>query len=266
MSIKKLLILSAASLVAVASTASFAGGPDAMSGPMPAAPAPAAMDWTGFYAGGNIGGAIGKSATSTVQSGTAATAAQQTVFNSVNANNFNASSAILGAQLGYNYEFQDFVFGLESNFDYMPQNTAATTSAVVTGTTAYTATNSIQTNYDYTLRGRLGYSFADDTLLVYGTGGLALADLTYNQQGVGAGTSTGNAADTHSLNNAMIGWTAGGGLEWRFVPNWSLQGQYLYENLGTETQSYTGTTTTTGYTQNASLTENLVTAAINYHF
>jgi outer membrane immunogenic protein len=33
-------------------------------------------------------------------------------------------------------------------------------------------------------------------------------------------------ADTH------IGWTAGGGLEWLFLPNWSAKVEYLYYDLG----------------------------------
>lgn len=273
MSIKKLLILSAASLVAVASTASFAGGPDAMSGPMPAAPAPAAMDWTGFYAGGNIGGAIGSAPVSNVLSGEPATNAyEQNALNAANNSNFNASSAIVGAQLGYNFEIpgaDGFVVGLETNFDYMSQSTASTNNVYEShGDDDYSGANSIQTNWDYTLRGRLGYSFMDDTVMVYGTGGLALADLTYdNVETLGPGALTPNTGSTFSLAKTMIGWTAGGGLEWRFVPNWSLQGQYLYENLGTisQNQTYdTGDTVTT--TQNASLTENVVTAAINYHF
>ena len=88
MSIKKLLILSAASLTVVASAAAFAGGPDAMSGPMPAAPAPAMADWTGWYAGLNMGGAIGNAPSSTteVYSG-ALTAGKVAAMNAFNASN-----------------------------------------------------------------------------------------------------------------------------------------------------------------------------------
>lgn len=282
MAIKKLLILSAASLVAAASTASFAGGPDAMSGPMPAAPAPAAMDWTGFYAGANIGGAIGKAATSNLVSNldNGEDSTLDNTFNAVNNNNLNVSSAVLGGQLGYNFEIpgaDGFVIGLETNYDLMKQSTAVTTSGGDTDNTndAVAATNSVQTNWFYTLRPRLGYSFADDTLMVYATGGLALADFTYNSSSSANNSGGSNipvdGEQPNSLAQTRIGWTAGGGIEWRFVPNWSVQGQYLYTSYGTMSQSQSyennaGTGTPTTFTQAASLYDNVITAGINYHF
>jgi outer membrane immunogenic protein len=30
----------------------------------------------------------------------------------------------------------------------------------------------------------------------------------------------------------LVGWNAGGGLEWMFMPNWSLKGEAIYWNLG----------------------------------
>ena len=279
MSIKKLLILSAASVVAVASAAAFAGGPDAMSGPMPAAPAPMMSDWTGWYAGGNLGGAIGNAGTSNVGSnvGGSHTAAVDGAFNAANSNPFKVSSGVIGGQLGYNYEYQDFVFGLESNFDYMPQTASSTLSAYDSSVTGigpvnFVGTNTVSTNWYDTVRGRVGYSFDDDTVLVYATGGLALADLTYtsvtNSDSVGSTTNTGLGGT--SLGQTMIGWTAGGGLEWRFVANWSVDGQYLYNHFGTASQTYVSAAPLTAnqstFTQNARLTDNIVTAGINYHF
>ena len=280
MSIKKLLILSAASVVAVASAAAFAGGPDAMSGPMPAAPAPMMSDWTGWFAGGNLGGAIGNAGTSNVGSNvskdggyTTHSAGIDGAFNAANSMPMNVSSGVIGGQLGYNYEYADFVFGLESNFDYMPQTASATQSAYnKANSISFLGTSSVNTNWYDTVRGRLGYSFDDDTVLVYTTGGLALADLTYANS---SNTDSfyhypQDGVNNNSLGQTMIGWTAGGGLEWRFVANWSVDGEYLYNHFGTATQTevLNGGTSDKNvtFTQNARLTDNIVTAGINYHF
>lgn len=264
MSIKKLLILSAAGLTAVASAVAFAGGPDAMSGPVAAAPAPVS-DWTGIYAGGNLGGAMGMAPTNMSISGSGVTAAQVSSYNAANTNKFNVNSAILGAQLGYDYEIYDFVVGLETNFDYMSQNAAKTTSSTTSNANSFTGANSVQTNWFYTLRPRLGYSLNEDTVMVYATGGLAAANLTYtNATTESPGGVASNGPQEQA--SALLGWTAGGGVEWKFVPNWSLQGQYLYADLGNMHQAFNGSGTTEYQTQSASLTENVVTAGINYHF
>jgi hypothetical protein len=38
---------------------------------------------------------------------------------------------------------------------------------------------------------------------------------------IGAGVS-------NSVSNTKVGWTAGGGVEWMFLPNWSAKVEYLY--------------------------------------
>jgi len=58
-------------------------------------------------------------------------------------------------------------------------------------------------------RGRAGFT---PTLLVYGTAGFAYAGSWF-------------------FNNIGAGWTAGGGLEWMFAPNWSAKVEYLYAQL-----------------------------------
>ena len=38
-----------------------------------------------------------------------------------------------------------------------------------------------------------------------------------------------------SFSNSRVGWTAGGGVEWLFAPNWSVKVEYLYYDLGSVT-------------------------------
>ena len=104
-----------------------------------------------------------------------------------------------------------------------------------------------QSGLDYigTVRGRAGWLFTP-TLLVYGTAGFAYG-------GVSAWNQT----------NIRSGWTAGGGLEWMFAPNWSAKVEYLYADLQSG-----GITGTFGYNYGYHFHPeiNIVRAGVNYHF
>ena len=100
------------------------------------------------------------------------------------------------------------------------------------------------------LRGRLGFLITP-TLLVYGTGGFAYGGL--NGNGI-----TGNYSNTRT------GWTAGGGVEWMFMPNWSAKAEYLYTDLSSTNQTYWGTGYQVGYHHHPQF--NTVRAGVNYHF
>jgi outer membrane immunogenic protein len=40
------------------------------------------------------------------------------------------------------------------------------------------------------------------------------------------------------LSTTSVGWTAGGGLEWMFAPNWTAKVEYLYYELSKQTSSF----------------------------
>lgn len=71
----------------------------------------------------------------------------------------------------------------------------------------------------------------------------------------------------------MVGWTARGGFEWMFLPNWSFKAEYLYYDLG----RISGNFVNNWYASNQSgfdsfnqfsnrLNGNVVKAGINFHF
>jgi outer membrane immunogenic protein len=73
------------------------------------------------------------------------------------------------------------------------------------------------------------------TMLLYGTAGLAyggayaqVTQSAYQAGNFGGMTFTGGG----STNQLLTGWTAGGGLEWMFMQNWSLKGEANYFDLG----------------------------------
>ena len=81
-------------------------------------------------------------------------------------------------------------------------------------------TGSFHLNWFDTLTGRLGYAVAPAWLL-YGQGGAAWVK-TSTDVAIAGLTFGGNG-------NTRTGWTAGGGVEWMFAPNWSafLEGNYM---------------------------------------
>jgi outer membrane immunogenic protein len=79
-----------------------------------------------------------------------------------------------------------------------------------------------------TYRGRLGWLATPD-LLIYGTGGAALADETFTW------TSAPPAALSQNATQWLWGYSAGGGLEWRFAGNYSLKVEYLHLGFDTKT-------------------------------
>ena len=77
------------------------------------------------------------------------------------------------------------------------------------------------------------------SLVVYGTGGFTYGGVYAQvvQTAYEALTSRGapyQATWTGSgqQNQLLTGWNAGGGLEWMFMPNWSLKGEALYWDMG----------------------------------
>jgi outer membrane immunogenic protein len=153
-----------------------------------------------------------------------------------------------GGQIGFNYQTGGFVFGVETDFQ------GAGISNSVTGTMAtggYDFTSKESIDWFGTARGRLG--FAVGNALLYGTGGFAYGNV--NQHAV-------NGVDVFASNTTQTGYAAGGGIEYKFTPAWSLKAEYQYIDLGS--QKLTGTL---GDTTNP-LDTNLQTARVglNYRF
>lgn len=218
--------LSATAAIALALTAGSALAADLPSrkGPPAFVPPPPAFSWTGFYGGVNIGGAWTDSTDVTgFEVGPGGfTGAAWRVSGS------DAAGIVGGGQLGYNYQFNSFVVGIETDF----QGSSLTGSgralgSPLTGTAIFPFVTLNRTiDWFGTVRGRVGYSVLP-TLLVYGTGGFAYGGTTSSF--TVAFTDAFTAFDAES--DTRTGWTAGGGLEYAFWPNWSAKVEYLFVSL-----------------------------------
>jgi outer membrane immunogenic protein len=109
-----------------------------------------------------------------------------------------------------------------------------------------------------TARGRLGYASAG--WLIYATGGYAYTRLETN-----ASASAGGLSASVHREESRSGWTAGGGIEVAFTPNWSAKVEYLYMDFGSRDSSwiFTGLPTITDSTR---LHSNIVRGGVNYRF
>jgi outer membrane immunogenic protein len=251
--------------------------------------------WTGLYVGINAGGTWSSSNTvdttavpiepafPTFETELALSSTLATT--SVPASN---SGFIGGGQVGYNYQFNNsFVAGIEADIQGVASSSSSSSvsgSGVPVGFPGETITSTVSASkrLDYlgTIRGRLGF-LVTPTLLAYGTGGLAYggvrSSVEIGQQNFAPAGSTFSApfSSFGSLSNSRVGWTAGGGVEWLFAPNWSVKVEYLYYDLSSDTfalSPLTNTFTTGGVVYSsapfarASFTGNIVRAGLNYHF
>jgi outer membrane immunogenic protein len=232
MTYRRVLAIAAVSLFGM-TVAQAADLPQHSGGPVYKAPEAIAYGWTGMYLGLNGGYGWGRSSWSDPAVG-------------ADSGRFNTSGALLGGQLGYNWQTGRIVFGIETDIDWAPIKGSAANGGVC----ATDGGGSCQTQQSWlgTTRGRVGYAF--DRWLPYVTGGVAYGNVQAVQPN---GTS--------SSTNA--GWTVGGGLEYALDRNWSAKVEYLHIDLGTAT--FMGAASGTN-TLSVPITNEIVRAGINYHW
>jgi len=216
--------------------------------PLKAPPPSPAPTWTGFYIGGNVGYTwnndsvgLGTAPTFLNPSLTPMGLTNPLLTSAAATGSFGTSGRgfIGGGQTGYNWQTASWVFGLETDIQGLSSKGSSTVTFVqprlTSGDTQVTTIAASQ-NLQYlgTLRGRLGVLVAP-SFLAYATGGLAYGGAS-SSNGIATSeqpnTGTQNASTLGSSSTTLVGWTAGGGAEWLFAPNWSAKLEYLYYNLG----------------------------------
>ena len=155
-----------------------------------------------------------------------------------------STSGLVGFHAGYNMQIAPtWVLGIEGDWDWTNINAGGTNNLFgatnnAGGTFGLLRDNvTLQTKVDWlaSVRGRLGY--ASSNWMLYGTGGVAFADMKYNAQvncvgpvnGVGTlcGAPGQNIRPT-GFNNTRVGWVAGAGFEYKPVSNRIFGLEYLY--------------------------------------
>ncbi|WP_234050171.1 MULTISPECIES: outer membrane protein [unclassified Xanthobacter] len=170
--------------------------------------------WTGFYLGTYVGSGLVDTSWGAGTGVLAPTAVPP------GTNSGSASAAMIGSQVGYNYQIGSYVLGVEgelgSGFQMSRTRCLGDWASVC----------SAQTDYLATLAARLGYAF--DNVLVYGKAGAAFTNTSVNTTGFTyAGRYSGSSFET--------GWTVGAGVEMGLTPQLSAKAEYAYLDFGSST-------------------------------
>jgi outer membrane immunogenic protein len=262
-------------LTAATAATSFAADLPTRKSPSPP-PLSAAYNWTGFYAGLNVGGGWlhDNGSEYCVDPAGVLNGPACQVLPPGATGRVNGSGVLGGAQAGYNWQFGQTVFGFETDFQGSGIHGSTSVAgpfgfagiaglALPAGT--YTASESL--DWFGTVRGRVGYLVTDRTLL-YATGGLA-----YGQVSASSGFTSPGSGTTYSgrRSSTEVGWTIGGGVEYALTQSISAKLEGLYYDLGKETVIGSETPLTfapAGFQHNTTFkTEGeLIRVGLNYKF
>lgn len=194
----------------------------------------AAVTWSGFYAGVNLGYGWSTQNDQLACTSTACTSLTGGVpFGGVSPDGW-----LGGVQLGYNYQgfgFAPLVVGIET--DAQPSSVYGQGSDKA-GDFYHSRLESLGT-----VRGRVGYSF--DCALVYFTGGFAWGSMLNE-------ANQANTSGADFLTNPTVtGYVLGGGVEYKFWRDLAVKVEYQYVNFGRNNPSdITGTITPPSYYAN----------------
>jgi len=254
--------------LALASGSAFAADLPSRKAPL-VPPPPPALSWTGSYLGLEIGGIWSNNNGANLNlpywdpnfaflgnvNGT-----PNLFFLPYGNNNGGGSGGVVGGYYGgYNYQLNpSIVIGYESDFsgtsltgnnnsgssyNFYPSPLAS--NGVLIPVAPFNGSK-LSLTWFGTVRGRVGWLFTP-TLLVYGTGGFAYGE-----------------NNPFSFGGTATGWTAGGGVEWLFAPNWSAKVEYLHASIsGGGGNNGWGWNFVANHHQ---LDLNLVRAGVAYHF
>ena len=170
--------------------------------------ASAQSQFQGLYAGANIGVGFGEAGPN------------------------NTQGFMAGVQAGFNFTADKLLLGVEAD-------------VMLTGINAKSYTYTFTQKWLGSGRLRLGYQL--NSILIYGTGGIAGSTMNFSNFGLSESTN-------------LVGWVAGAGAEMFLTQNISVRGEYLYYSLGqAEFVTLKGPVL-------ATTTTNLVRAGVNYKF
>jgi outer membrane immunogenic protein len=225
-------------------------------------------DWTGFYIGVNAGytwstnNGLSYAGTDTGAGGFGTALALGLLPNTGLKND----GFIGGGQIGYNWQSGVWVFGWEADFQWVNGGDNITTTRSTAVFLPLTSTISRDLEWFGTVRGRVGVLVAP-TLLAYATGGLAYGNTSLTTTFAGP-TFVPPLFTSINSSGTSTGWTVGGGLEWALGNGWSVKGEYLYYDLGSENTfaAYTYGANNSTLTTSIDNTGHIVRAGLNYKF
>lgn len=271
--------------------------------PLKAKPVAVPPSWTGFYIGGQVGGAwadrsVGYAgndlAGQALITGADPITGAPIAVEPVRPHGFNMSGVTGGVTLGYNWQASPvWVLGVETDFSGSnvkgSGSGSSTLAAIGAITVPQTVTSDQRIDWWGTVRARAGV-LANPDLLIFGTAGFAYGNVNSSDRygyssPVAApfavsyfvdGSSFSCVANANcfagSQSGVRTGWTAGAGGEWRFARHWTAKLEYLYVDLGRDRVRSTALVAVPGfgfgsYTADFGRTDmHVVRGGVNYQF
>ena len=202
-------------------------------------------------------------------------------FEQFGTSTINPNAFIGGVQFYDNFVIHDqYLLGLAIDYGALHLNAAhqANEIAYPDNSGSYSLETSTETDWYYTLRGRLGYivTSLSTPFLVYTTGGLAVTNPsvsntmtdTTSLQGVGGAQLT---------NSNQVGWTLGAGFEFPITSHLTINSEYAYMQFGSVTVNSSIYNSAQGFgidyqsqvspfTTTTHLSANLIKMGLNYKF
>jgi len=261
-----------AALFTVALSAASASAADLSPRTYAKAPAMVAYNnWTGFYLGLNAGGAWSDSNVTTLPiltpAGNYFADTSPAAIAAVGNRNINRAGFTGGVTAGYNWQVDRAVLGIETDFNYFGVKGSSTGTGIYPCCVAnsFTVSTSESADWLWTLRGRAGI-LVTPALLLYGTGGLAVADVKASY----LFTDTFPARESATISSTRYGWTAGVGGEYALMNGWSIKAEYLHVDLGRASTTSANLVNVLGgtnvFTHTVNLTSDIGRVGINYKF
>jgi len=195
----------------------------------PPAPTPTVFSWTGFYFGGNVGGATGPDVS---ESWTELPGPSGTPHDPVNFAHASTTSFIGGIQAGYNWQASaNWLLGVEGDFSWTSLAVSHTQNPLtISGLVLPPSFVTMNERVDWlsSIRGRVGIIGAGNWML-FGTGGVAFERLKlFGNTVFPVPTFNGSVA----LDTTKTGWAAGAGVEYLANAHWMLRVEYLAYGFG----------------------------------
>jgi outer membrane immunogenic protein len=212
-----------------------------------APPIMAAMyDWSGFYAGLNGGGGWSRKCWDLTNNGGVVIAPP------VAEGCHDATGGTAGGQIGYRWQANSWVFGVEA------QGNWADLKGSNTNLIFPTLTDQSKIDAFGLFTGQIGYAW--NNVLLYAKGGAAVTHDKYATFTIPAGVLVDSSSETR------WGGTVGAGIEYGFAPNWSVAAEYDHLFMGSKNVNSVTPTGAFSATDRIHQDADLATVRVNYRW
>jgi len=241
--------------------------------PVKAVPLPPAFSWTGCYVGLNVGYGWARFRKSDVTRSQVTPVALTTSHPDFD---FDDDGAVGGGQIGCNWQYGFWVWGLETDLQVTSIEARDRLPGLfgdITGRNELIFTEAQSAlRWFGTARARLGWTVTPTTLL-YVTGGFAYGRVNSH---LGFGPTVSNQVTQVNFDDQYhYGYTVGFGAEAKIAQNFTAKLEYLYVDLGSADYAFNniggtftpgGAVATANYTWNQRVDLHVVRLGLNYQF